>query len=151
MEIYEYFTCSSKEQKHWKSEISKADWKAAKFLFKLLNQNSLKEHIGEDAKLFLLADGKKLVSFCTLAKRDEIEAPELAPWIGFVFTFPEYRKNRYAGRLISHAISVAKEKGAEAVYISTNETGLYEKYGFNFYGIMNDIWGGTSRVYKYTI
>ena len=33
------------------------------------------------------------------------------------------------------------------IYISTNHTGLYEKYGFEFYQMMNDIHGEPSRVY----
>ena len=38
--------------------------------------------------------------------------------------------------------------GAESkVYISTNHIGLYEKYGCEFEGLMNDMDGTPSRVY----
>ncbi len=146
MEITNYFTSSSKE--HWKKEIGRAVWVAAKFLLQMLNENSVEKHIGKDAKLFLLTDGTKLVSFCTLAEKDEIEAQGLKPWIGFVFTFPEYRGKHYAGKLIAHACKTASEMGENVIYISTDATGLYEKYGFTFQCIMDSIWGEKARVYK---
>ena len=52
------------------------------------------------------------------------------------------------GLLINEALNVAKNRGDKTVYISTNEIGLYEKYGFEFYGILKDIDAQDSRVYK---
>ena len=37
---------------------------------------------------------------------------------------------------------------AKDIYISTGETGLYEKYGYQFWKIMKDAYGEDSRVYK---
>ena len=145
MEITNYFTSSNKE--HWKMEIGRAGWSAAKFLLQMLNENSVEKYIGKDAELLLLTDGEKLVSFCTLAEKDEVDAPGLKPWIGFVFTFPEYRGNHYAGKSISHACKTASGMGYSTIYISTGETGLYEKYGFTFWCIMDDVWGEKTRVY----
>jgi len=45
----------------------------------------------------MLTDGEKLVAFCTFAPRDEIWPTDLTPWIGFVYTYPEYRGRRNAG------------------------------------------------------
>lgn len=38
-------------------------------------------------------------------------------------------------------------KVEEHIYISTNATGLYEKYGYRFYRMMKDIENEDSRVY----
>lgn len=43
---------------------------------------------------------------------------KLTPWIGFVYTFPNYRGNRYIGKLISYAEEVAKLQGFTNVYIN---------------------------------
>ena len=79
-----------------------------------------------------LTDGENLISFCTLAKMDDVQPTSLTPWIGWVYTFPQFRGKRMCEKLLSHAESVAKQDGAEYTYISTNHIGLYEKFGYEF-------------------
>ena len=98
-------------------------------------------------KVLLLTDGDELVSYCTYAEKDDIRPTELTPWVGFVYTFPERRGRRYAGRLFAEVERLAKEGGTAAVYLSTNRTGLYEKYGFTFLTMMTDMDGNPSRIY----
>ncbi|MBQ7875072.1 MAG: GNAT family N-acetyltransferase [Oscillospiraceae bacterium] len=145
MEILEYF--SSENKTHWLSEIGRSDWGAGKFLYRLLSEEKLGETVGESTKVLLLTDGEKLVSFCTFAEKDDIQPTELTPWIGWVYTFPEYRGNRFAGKLLEHAEKLAEDDGVENIYISTNHIGLYEKYGYEFYEIMKAVDGEDSRVY----
>lgn len=146
MEIIEYFSSENKE--HWLSEIKKADWDAAKFLAHLLSEGKLKETLGQTALVPLLTDGEKLVSFCTLAPLDDVQPTELSPWIGFVYTAPEFRGNRYAGKLLNWAESVATAMGKEFIYISTCHTGLYEKYGYEFFQKAKDINGKETQIYR---
>ncbi|MDE5867271.1 MAG: GNAT family N-acetyltransferase [Lachnospiraceae bacterium] len=101
--------------------------------------------------MLLLTEGETLISFCTLAEQDDIRNPEFGPWIGFVHTFPQYRGNRHMGKLLEHAYEIAKDEGVKKIYISTGETGLYEKYGYTFYRIMKDIENQDSRVYTIDI
>ena len=146
MEIINYFETTNQE--HWKEEIKKSDWVAGAFLYELLSENKFKNLLGETSKLLLLTDGEKLAAFCTYAERDEIEDPTLTPWVGFVYTFPEYRGGRRMGLLLDRAYELAKEEGHEVIYISTGEEGLYEKYGYTYWQDMTDWNGGTSRVYR---
>lgn len=145
MEIIEYFSTDNKE--YWLSKIKESDWGAGKYLYELLKNQKLKQLVGENAKVFMLADGEKLVSFCTFAEKDDIQPTDLSPWIGWVYTFPNDRGNRYAGKLLSHIETLAEETGIKNIYISTGHTGLYEKYGYEFLKIMKDINGEDSRVY----
>ncbi len=55
------------------------------------------------------------------------------------------------GKLLVRAYDIAKENGDKKINISTNETGLYEKYGYTFYRIMKDIENEDSRVYNIDI
>ena len=144
MIIFDYFLSENKE--HWLSEISKGDWGAADYLHYLLKEDKLSELVGE-ARVLLLTEDKELLGFCTLAQKDDIQPTDLTPWIGFLYTFPSHRGKRLAGKLLSHAEALAKQDGAEAVHISTNHIGLYEKYGYSFLCEMNDIEGEPSRVY----
>lgn len=145
MKIIEYY--SSNNQEYWLSKIKCSDWSAGKFLYELLKQDKLKELVGNNVKVLLLTDESELISFCTLSDIDDIETTELMPWIGFVYTFPLYRGHRYMGKLINYALDLAKSNGYSNVYISTDQEGIYEKYGFNFLKIMKDRRDEDSRVY----
>lgn len=146
VEVKEFF--STENQEYWLEQIRKSDWGTGQFLYKLLKENELKKMCGERTRVLMLVKVDKLISFGTLAEKDDIQPTELTPWIGFVYTFPEYRGHRYAGELLAHAEVLAAEDGMEYVYISTNHEGLYEKYGYEFYQMMKDIGGEASRVYR---
>ena len=146
MQVIEYFTTEQKE--HWLNEIKKCDWGAGQYLYQLLSENNLKKTVGETALVPMLVDGDRLVAFCTFAPLDDIQPTNLSPWIGFLYTFPEYRGHRYSGMLLDYAESIATVMGREYIHISTNHVGLYEKYGYEFYKMKKDIEGEDSRVYR---
>ena len=148
MTIVNYFEQPQERQEYWKNEIAKGDWRAAKFLYEQLQNNNIKPRYGESTRLLLLTEGDELLAFCTLAEHDEIET-DLTPWIGFVYTFPKHRGNRHSEKLIKHALSLAADDGHKQVYISSNEVGLYEKYGFRPLQKMTDVWGGETQVFVY--
>lgn len=104
--------------------------------------------VGENSKVLMLIGGDELISFCTYAEKDDIQPTDLTPWIGFVYTFPEYRGHRHVGKLFQEIEKLAKAENVHDIYISTNHTGLYEKYGCEFYQLMNDMHGEPSRVYR---
>ncbi len=145
MQITEYFSVENKE--HWLSQIKESDWDSAQFLYELLLNQELKRLVGESTKLLMLTEGEKLIAFCTLADKDDIQPTELTPWLGWIYTFPAYRGKGYARLLLEHAEMLAKEQCLDSVYISTNHIGLYEKYGYEFLQTMKDIEGEDSRVY----
>ena len=146
MKIIEYFT--SENKKHWLDEMKKCDWGAGQYLHQLLSENSLKRMVGETALVPMLVDGDKLIAFCTFAPLDDIQPTDMSPWIGFVYTFPDYRGHRYLGMLLDYAESIATVMNREYIYISTGHTGLYEKYGYEFYKMDKDIEGEKSRIYR---
>lgn len=145
-EIVNFFDTADYEE-YWIEQISRNDWPASAFLVDLLKNNKFFETLGEGSKLFLLTDGESLISFCTLSELDDIRETSLGPWIGFVYTLEEYRGNGCMKKLISYVEKQAKKEGHKKIYISTNETGLYEKYGYKFYKIEKDMNGNDSRVY----
>ncbi len=146
MEIIDYFASDRRE--HWLEEIKKSDWGAGQYLHELLQRDELKHLCGDSTKVLLLVEKDKLISFCTYAEQDDIREPSLTPWVGFVYTFPEFRGKRHMGKLLEYAYALAKNDGYRHIYISTGETGLYEKYGYSFWKIMKDINGEDSRVYR---
>ncbi len=179
MRIIEYFEQTKELQQYLREQIVRGDWRAAKYLYEMLTQGKLKEQYGESTRLLLLvgnapnvtaaetvwgeseddvAEGlqaPELLAFCTLAERDEITEeemePGMKPWIGFVYTYPEHRGHRYSEKLIRHACEVAGKDGYKKVYLSSNEVGLYEKYGFVFLKRLRTIWGEETQVFEKTL
>lgn len=147
MEIREYSSLGEAEQRRAREAIRKGDWRAAAFLHELLEKDELRTHCGPNTRLLLGMEGERLAAFCTLAERDEVET-DLMPWIGFVYTFPEFRGHRFSGLLIDRACALARSAGHAQVYVSTNEIGLYEKYGFEFLETTSDVWGGSTQLYR---
>lgn len=146
MRVIDYFDCDNPE--HWLRQIGKSDWGAGQFLYNLLSENKFKNVVGENSKVLMLTNENELISFCTYAEKDDIQPTELTPWIGFVYTFPEYRGHRYVGYLFQEIGKLAKAEKVQDIFISTNHIGLYEKYGCEFYQMMNDMNGEPSRVYR---
>lgn len=143
MEIIEYF---KNQDKGWIKKIRKCDWGSAWFLADLLEREKFQETVG-GGELFIMADGDRLAAFATLANKDCINDDSLFPWIGFVFTAPEYRGHRYSGEVIDYACNKVKNQGYNKVYIATDHIGFYEKYGFIYMENRIDIYGEDSRTY----
>lgn len=146
MQVIDYY--SSARQEHWLNEIKKSDWSAGQYLYELLSEHKFKTVTGEKSKVLLLVDGDKLISFCTYAEKDDIQPTSLTPWMGFVYTFPEYRGHHYVNHLFLEIEKLARAENIQDIFISTDHIGLYEKYGCEFHQMMNDVKGNPSRVYR---
>lgn len=77
MEIKEFYSLEDKE--HWLSQIKKCDWRAGQYLYELLSNNKLQELCRTTTKVFLLTDNRQLVSFYTLAEKDDVRDTGLTP------------------------------------------------------------------------
>ena len=144
MDVIDYFACAN--QKAWREKIALGDWGAARFLAELLGNGRFRAVLGEGT-VYLLTDGEKLLSFVTLTHQDCIADETLYPWLGFFYTFPDYRGHRYGGKLLDFAAEEEKKQGYKQVYLATDHVGLYEKYGFSYLENRIDIYGEDSRIY----
>ena len=57
---------------HWLAELRLADWEAGALLCRMLDEGTLERDLGEGAKIVLLTDGDRLVSYCTFAPYDDV-------------------------------------------------------------------------------
>lgn len=144
MDILDYF--KSSRQNFLAEQIGQGQWSAARFLAELLREDSFHETLGKGT-LFLLMDGQKMAGFVTLTERDCIDDPAMAPWLGFLYVFPEYRRRGCAGKLLAHGVAAAQAKGYTRVYLATDHEGFYERYGFAYLENRVDVWGENSRIY----
>lgn len=135
-------------------KIDMTGWSAARLLANYLRTRTLESYLLEGWRIFMLVDDDndgRIVSFVTYSRRDCVVDDALFPWIGFVFTAPEYRGNHYSGRLIEHCCDIAHNEGMKDVYIGTPHTGLYEKYGFEYLFDRTEQDGNKCRVYHKNI
>ena len=86
MEIKELF--AQENQSKWLEQIRVSEWEAGELLAGMVQNNTFFDFAGEGAKILLLTEGEKLVSYCTFAPMDDIKQTELTPWIGFVLLTP---------------------------------------------------------------
>ena len=149
MEIIRYF--ESEGQRELTEKIAHCDWSAARFLVELLEKGTFHATLGGEGELYLLMDGGTLVSFATLTRQDSVRDESLFPWIGFVYTAPEYRGRRYAGQVLARAEADAAAQGHDRVHIATDHVGLYEKYGYEYLEDRVDCWGSDQRVLYKTL
>ncbi|MCR5151056.1 MAG: GNAT family N-acetyltransferase [Clostridiales bacterium] len=134
MTIIELMQLERSVQLEWGKKIAKSDWDAGGYLARLVMEDEVEKAFGSPSRILMLTDGDSLVCYCTLVPFDEIPDDTKKPWIGFVYTFPEYRGHRYAGVLIEEAKRITKNEGYGKVFVSSDEIGLYEKYGFHSIG-----------------
>lgn len=147
MLIKEFFKETPENKEHFITEMSKCDWDAGRYLAYMLKDNSFKKNCGENSEVLLLTDGENLASFCTYVDMDEIDDDSMKPWAGFVYTFPEHRGKRCAGKLLEYAKNLAKNDGYLKLYVSSEEKGLYEKYGFTYLKDAESIHGYETQIF----
>lgn len=81
---------------------------------------------------YLCLDGDKIVGGLGVIENDFHNRKDLTPNICAVYTEPDHRNKGIAGKLLNFAVDDLKSKGITPVYLLTNHTGFYEKYGWEF-------------------
>ena len=82
---------------------------------------------------YLCLDGDKIVGGLGVIQNDFHDRKDLYPNVCAVYTEEEYRGKGIAGRLLDMAVEDMRSKGISPVYLVTDHTGFYERYGWEFY------------------
>ena len=81
---------------------------------------------------YLCLDGEKIVAGMGVIENDFHDRKDLAPNVCAVYTEEEYRGKQIAGNLLNMVVADMKSKGITPIYLVTDHTGFYEKYGWEF-------------------
>ena len=96
----------------------------------------------------LCLDGEKIVGGMGVIENDFHDRPDLAPNVCAVYTEEAYQGRGIAGRLLEKVVSDMREKGISPLYLATDHTGFYERYGWEFLcEAHSDGEEGTTRMY----
>ena len=82
---------------------------------------------------FLCLEGGQIVGGLGVIENDFHDRPDLTPNVCAVYTDEEYRGQGIAGNLLNMAVEDLRSKGVSPVYLLTDHTGFYERYGWEFF------------------
>lgn len=85
---------------------------------------------------YLCVDGDKIVGGLGVIENDFHNRTDLTPNICAVYTETEYRSQGIAGHLLDLAVEDLRSKGISPVYLLTDHTGFYERYGWEFFCVV---------------
>lgn len=81
---------------------------------------------------YLCLAGDKIIAGLGVIDNDFHDRKDLTPNVCAVYTEEEYRCRGIAGRLLNMAVEDMRNKGISPIYLLTDHTGFYERYGWEF-------------------
>ncbi len=81
---------------------------------------------------YLCLHEERIISGMGVIENDFHDRKYLAPNICAVYTEKEYRGQGIAGNLLKMVVEDLRSKGITPIYLVTDHTGFYERYGWEF-------------------
>ena len=82
---------------------------------------------------YLCMDGEKIVAGMGVIENDFHDRKDLAPNVCAVYTEEAYRCRGIAGKLLGYVVEDCRKKGISPLYLVTDHVGFYERYGWEFF------------------
>ena len=82
---------------------------------------------------YLCLDENRIIGGLGVIENDFHDRKDLAPNVCAVYTEKDYRCRKIAGRLLDMVVKDLKSKGITPVYLVTDHTSFYERYGWEFF------------------
>ena len=96
---------------------------------------------------YLCLDDDKIVGGMGVIENDFHDRKDLSPNVCAVYTEEEYRSQGIAGKLLNMVVKDMKSKGITPIYLVTDHTSFYERYGWEFLCMVRDCESGMTRMY----
>lgn len=131
MKEYKYITLRQQPQLKAKA----AEWFHAKWSAPLEAYNEcMKKYLNNETEYgwYLCLDEDKIIGGLGVIENDFHNRKDLTPNVCAVYTEKEYRGLGIAGRLLNMVVDDLKAEGITPVYLLTDHTGFYERYGWEF-------------------
>ena len=81
---------------------------------------------------YLCLDGDRIIGGMGVIENDFLDRKDLAPNVCAVYTEEECRGQGVAGNLLNMVVDDMRSKGISPLYLVTDHTGFYERYGWEF-------------------
>ena len=95
----------------------------------------MEEYLNGETELgwYLCLEGERIVGGMGVIENDFHDRKDLSPNVCAVYTEEECRRQGIAGRLLSLVRDDLYAKGITPIYLLTDHTGFYERYGWEFF------------------
>jgi len=98
-------------------------------------QESMTESLREGAVVpawYVCMDGERIIAGMGVIDNDFHERKDLAPNVCAIYTEADCRGQGIAGRLLRYVCEDMKAQGIDTLYLVTDHTSFYERYGWEF-------------------
>lgn len=132
MTIYQYVTL--REKPEWK--MSAAEWFHGKWgvpTEAYLECMDAYLQCETEYGWYLCLDGDRIIGGMGVIENDFHDRKDLTPNVCAVYTEAAYRGQGIAGNLLNMVVEDMRSKGISPVYLVTDHTGFYERYGWEFF------------------
>ncbi|MDD2210043.1 MAG: GNAT family N-acetyltransferase [Candidatus Cloacimonetes bacterium] len=102
-------------------------------------------------RFYLLLDKDVIVGCYALLVNDLVSRQDLLPWIACLYVEPSYRGRALGSILLKDGIEKTANLGYSCVYLTTDHSEYYEKYGWERIQDAYNYYGEQGRVYQYCI
>lgn len=95
-----------------------------------------------------IGENDEIIGGCGLILNDFVDRTDLFPYLCALFVEKEARGHALGSKLLEYARTEAGRLGFDNLYLCTDHTSYYEKYGCRYIGTGRHTWGETSRIYE---
>lgn len=81
---------------------------------------------------YLCLDNNKIIAGMGVIENDFHDRKDLTPNVCAVYTEEKYRCQGIAGKLLNMVVEDCRQRGISPVYLITDHTSFYERYGWEF-------------------
>lgn len=99
---------------------------------------------------YVAMEGRRIIGGLGVIENDFHDRKDLTPNVCAVYTEADRRCQGVAGALLNYVCADMKEKGIDTLYLLTDHTSFYERYGWEFFCmVQGDGETEPSRMYVY--
>lgn len=96
---------------------------------------------------YCVLDSARIIGGLGVIENDFHDRKDLAPNVCAVYVEEEYRCRGIAGLMLNFVCEDMKKRGIEPLYLVTDHTSFYERYGWEFFCPVKEDGGETTRLY----
>lgn len=96
----------------------------------------------------VIGENDEIIGGCGLIQNDFVDRTDLFPYLCALFVEEKARGHALGAKLLEKARIDAGRLGFEKLYLCTDHTSYYERYGWKHIATGRHTWGETSRIYE---
>ena len=115
-------------------------------------RESITACLGEETGVpqwYVVVRGNRIIAGCGVIENDFHERKDLTPNVCAVYVDEAYRNRGIAGFLLQYVCGDMAAMGVDTLYLLTDHTGFYERYGWRFLCMVRGSDGAPSRMYMH--